>query len=164
MRGHLTDREMMGLVADVLEGATLAHLKRCEACRREYARLHTTLVELAVDAHTRAERSDTFFQRQRGLIGCRAGDRRPFLRRWRNVWAPALATGALVAIFLARGGAPPQPVAQAEGDQALLSAVQHAIHAGEPAALRPAALLIAEVERSVSQLDHKMAAPKGDQR
>jgi hypothetical protein len=164
MQGHLTDREMMGMVAGVSDRAALAHLRRCEACRREYARLHTALADLAVDAHARAERSDTFFRRQRVRIGCRVGDRRPFLRRWRNVWVPALATGALVAIFLARGGAPPQPVAEAEGDQALLSAVQHAIRAGEPAALRPAALLIAELERSVPRLDRKAAVPKGDQR
>jgi hypothetical protein len=164
MRGHLTDREMMELVADALEGATLAHLRRCVACRAEYARLHATLVDLTVDARARAERSDAFFQRQRVRIGCRAGDRPPFVRRWRSVWAPALATAALVGVFLTRGGPPhPRTPGESQADQALLSAVQQAIHAEAPAALHPAALLIAEVERSVPQPNHKRAVPKGDQ-
>jgi hypothetical protein len=163
MRGHLTDREMMELVAGTLEGATLAHVRRCVACREEYDRLHTTLVDLAVDARARAERSDIFFQRQRVRIGCRAGDRRPFVRRWRSVWAPALATGALMAVFLTRGGTPPRSPAESEADQALLSAVQHAIHREAPVALSPAALLIAELERGARQSDRGIGAQKGDQ-
>jgi hypothetical protein len=162
MRGHLTDREMMELVAATLEGATLAHLRRCAVCRQEYVRLHTTLVDLAVDARARAERSDAFFQRQRVRIGCRTGDRRSFVRRWRSVWAPALVTGALLTVFLTRGGLPPRPPGESEADQAFLTAVHRAIHAEAPAALRPAALLIAEMERSARQPDRRITAPKGE--
>lgn len=162
MRGHLTDREMMELIAGALEGATVAHLRGCEACRKEYARLHTALVVLATDARARGERSAAFFQRQRVRIGCRAGDRRPFVRRWRNVWAPALATGALVAVFLTRSGTPPRSPAESEADQALLSAVQHAIRREAPVALSPAALLIAEMERGAAQPDRRIAAPTGE--
>jgi hypothetical protein len=163
MRGHLTDREMMELIASALEGATVAHLRGCEACRKECARLHTALVDLATDARARAERSAMFFQRQRVRIGYRAGDRRLFVRRWRSVWAPALATGALVAVFLTRGGTPPRSPDESEADQALLSAVQHAIHREAPVALSPAALLVAELERGARESDRGIGAQKGDQ-
>jgi hypothetical protein len=104
-----------------------------------------------------------FFQRQRLRIGYRAGERRPFVRRWRSVWAPALATGALVAVFLTRGGTPPRSPEESEADQALLSAVQHAIHREAPVALSPAALLIADMERGARQPNRGIEAQKGDQ-
>lgn len=164
MRAHLTDCEMTDLISDTLEGTTLAHLRECATCRTEYARLHTAFVDFAMDSRVQAERTEAFFQRQRVRIGCRVGDRRPFVWRWRSVWASALATGALVALFLTRGGTPPRSPADPETDQALLSAVQHAIQREAPVALSPAALLIADMERGVPQLDRKTAVPKGDQR
>jgi anti-sigma factor RsiW len=153
MRGHLTDSDMTAHVVGRLEGEALAHLTSCAACREEGVRLRASLVGLAAHIQAEAERSDAFFQAQRAKIACRLGERRPLVRRWRRAWAPALAAAALVAVFLTRGGPPLQRPRDSEADQALLSAVQHAIHAEVPAALRPAALLVAEVERSVPQPD-----------
>jgi hypothetical protein len=151
MRAHLTDREMTELISDTLEGTTVAHLRECATCRREYARLHAAFVDFAMDARAQAQRPEAFFQRQRVRIGCRVGDRRPSIWRRRSVWASALATGALVAVFLTRGGTPPRSPADTETDQALLSAVQHAIYREAPVALSPAALLIADMERGGRQ-------------
>jgi len=148
MRGHLTDREMTEVVAGTLDEATIVHLRACEACRKDYARLNQALADFVMDTRAQAERPEAFFQRQRVRIGRRVGDRRPFVRRWRSVWASALATGALVAVFLTRGGIPPRSPADSETDQALLSAVQHAIYREAPVALSPAALLVADMEPS----------------
>jgi hypothetical protein len=147
MRAHLTDRELTELISDALEGTTVAHLRECAMCRTEYARLHAAFVDFAMDSRVHAERTELFFRRQRVRIACRVGDRRPVVWRWRSVWASALATGALVAVFLTRGGTPPRSPADTEADQALLRAVQQAIYREAPVALSPAALLIADMER-----------------
>ena len=147
MKGHLTDREMADLLAGTMDEATRAHLLECAACRQEGARLNAAIVDCAKDARTQAERSDAFFQRQRGRIGLRVAGGQAVVWRWRSVWASALATGALVAVFLTRGGTPPRSPVDSEADQALLSAVQHAIYREAPVALSPAALLIADMER-----------------
>lgn len=162
MREHLTDREMMELAADTLEGTTLAHLRACAACRKEYARLHDALADLAVDLRARTERSDEFFYQQRVRIGRRLDDRWPILRRWQIVWAPALAAGVLAAVLWSFGRPSPPTPGDSETDQALLSTVQHAIHAEAPVALRPAALLIADLERGARQSNRGIDAQKGD--
>jgi hypothetical protein len=150
MRAHLTDCEMTELISDTLEGTTVAHLRECATCRTEYARLRAAFVDFAMDSRVQAERTEAFFQRQRVRIGCRVGDRRPVVWRWRS-WASALATGALVAVLLTRAGTPPRSPADTEADQALLSAVQQAIYREAPVALNPAALLIADMERGGRQ-------------
>jgi len=163
MRGHLTDREMAELVAGTLEEATVVHLRGCDACRKEYARVNTVLVDFAMDARVRTELPDEFFCRQRVRIGRRLGARRLILRRWRSVWAPALVTAAVAAVLWLSGGPSVPPPGESEADQALLSAVQHAIHREAPVALSPAALLIAELERGARQSDRGIGAQKGDQ-
>jgi len=163
MRGHLTDREVMELVADALEGETLAHLKSCVVCRKEYVRLHTALVDLAVQTHARAERSEAFFHRQRVRIANRLGDRRPLVHAWRRTWVPVLAAAALLAALWLRGEPPPRSVRESDGDHALLISVQHSIQSAVPAALRPAVLLVSEVERGVVQPHQGANAPEGDQ-
>ncbi len=162
MRGHLTDSEMAAQLVGTLEGEGGAHLRSCPTCHKEWVRMHASLVGLASQIHARAEQSDAFFQAQRAKIASRLVERRRSPWPWQWAWAPALAAAALAAVFLTRGGAPPQRPRDSEADQALLSAVQHAIYAEVPAALRPAALLVAEVKRSESQPDHRIPMPKGD--
>ncbi len=162
MRGHLTEPEITAYAAGTLEGEGRLHLASCAACREACVRLRTSLVELAAHIRAEAERPDAFFLIQRAKIASRLEEARPVLRRWRRAWAPALAAAALVAVFLTRGGAPPQPAVDSEADQALLSAVQHAINTEVPAALHPAALLVAEVKRSEAEPDHRIPMPKGD--
>jgi hypothetical protein len=162
MRGHLTDREMAAHAAGTLAGEGLAHLMSCAACLEERAQLRAGLVELACHIHAEAERSEAFFQSQRAKIAHRLRERRPSVRRWRWAWAPALAATALLALFLAPGGPPVQRLEDPEADRAFLRAVQQSIQAEVPEALRPAALLLGEVERGVLRPDRKIIAPKGD--
>lgn len=110
-----------------------------------------------------AERPEASWGRQRRQIASRLADRPSLSLSWRRAWAPALAAAALLAVFLTRGGPSLQRPQDSDADQALLSAVQHSIHAEAPTALRPAALLVAEVARGVPQPDHRIAVPKGDQ-
>lgn len=153
---------MIELVGDTPEGETLAHLTRCGACRKEYVQLRAALVDVAAHAHAQAERSDAFFQAQHARIARRLGERRPIIRRWRGAWAPALAAAALLAVFLTRGGPPFQRPRDSEADRALLSAVERSIHVDAPAALRPAVLLVSEVERDVVQTHRGGTAPQGN--
>ena len=159
MRGHLSDSEMTAHVDGRLVSEGLGHLLSCAACREESVRLRASLVGLAARIHAEAERPEAFFQAQRAKITRRLEEHRPLGPRWRSAWAPALATVALVAAFVTRGGPPLQKPLDSEADQALLSAVRHAIHAEVPAALRPAALLLAEVEQGVPQSDHRITVP-----
>jgi hypothetical protein len=93
-----------------------------------------------------------------------AMEERPSLRRrWRNAWAPALAGATLLVVFLTLGRPSPPIPGESGADQALLSAVHCSIHAEVPAALRPAALLIADVERGVRQADGGSTVQKGEQ-
>jgi len=161
MRGHLTDREMMELVGDSPEGETLAHLTRCAACREESARLRAALVDLATHAHAQAERPDAFWPGQRVRIAGRLGKRRPLAPAWRWAWAPVLAAAGLLLMLWARDGAP--PTQDANADQALLASVERSIHVDAPAPLRPALLLVSEVERGMMQSDHRITIPKGGQ-
>ena len=161
MRGHLTDSEMMELVDDSPEGETLAHLTRCAACRKEIAHLRAALMDLAAHAHAQAERSEAFWRGQRARIAGRLGERRPLAPSWGWAWAPVLAAAGLLLMLWARHGAP--PTQDANADQALLAAVERSIHVDAPAPLRPALLLLSEVERGVTQSDHRITIPKGDQ-
>ncbi len=162
MRGHLTDREMAAHAVGRLTGEGLAHLMSCPACLEERAQLRAGLGELADHIHTEAERSETFFQAQRGKIARRLRERRLPVRHWRWAWAPALAATALLAVFLMPGGSPVQRPEDPEAERGFLRAVQQSIQAEVPEALRPAALLLGEVEQAVVRRDGTVTVPKGD--
>ncbi len=161
MRGHLTDREMAAQAAGTLEDEGLVHLLSCAACSEERARLRAGLVELAAHIYAETGRPDAFFRAQRAIIARRLREARPPVRRWRWTWASALAATALLAVFLIPSGPPVQRPLDPEADQALLRAVQQSIQAEVPEALRPAALLLGELERGVFRADRKVAVPKG---
>jgi hypothetical protein len=162
MRGHLTDHEMAAHAAGSLEGDGLVHLLSCAACREERARLRAGLVGLAARIHAETEQPEAFFQDQHRKIARRLWERRPRSQRWRRGRGPALAASALLAVLLTPGGPPVQRREDSEADQALLRAVQQSIQAEVPEALRPAALLLGELERGVSRPDRKDIVPKGD--
>ncbi len=154
---------MAAHAAGTLAGEGLAHLMSCAACLEERAQLRAGLGELADHIHAKAERSEAFFQAQRGKIARRLRERRPPVRNWRWAWAPALAATALLAVFLMPDGSPVQRAEDAEADHGFLQAVQRSIQADVPEALRPAALLLGEVERGVARRDRKIIESKGDQ-
>jgi anti-sigma factor RsiW len=149
MRGHLNDSEMTAYIEGSLEDEALGHLASCAACREEAARLQADLVGLAAHLQGEADRSDAFFQAQRARIASRLEERARRVRLWWRAWAPALAVAALLAGILLRGNPQVDRAPDAEADQAFLSTVHQFIYAEVPGALRPAALLIAEVERSL---------------
>ncbi len=162
MRGHLTDCEMAAHAVGTLAGEGLAHLMSCAACLEERAQLRAGLGELAGHIHAEAERSETFFQAQRGKIARRLRERRLPIRHWRWAWAPALAATALLAVFLMPDGPPVQRAEDAEAERGFLQAVQRSIQAEVPEALRPAALLLGEVEQGVVRRDRTVIESKGD--
>ncbi len=162
MGRHLTDREMTAHALGVLEGEGLTHLTGCQQCRTEYARLRAALVDLAAQAHTQAERSDAFFQTQRARIEARLGERRRAIRRWRAAWVPAVAAAALLVLILTYG-VPRSPTPEdSAADQAFLISVERAIQAEVPLALRPAGLLVADMERGLSESNGGIAVHRGD--
>jgi anti-sigma factor RsiW len=161
MGRHLTDREMTAHVLGVLEGEGLTHLAGCQQCRTEYARLRAALADLAVRAHAQAERSDAFFRTQRARIEARLGERPRAIRRWRAAWVPAVAAALLILILTY--GVPRSPTPEdSAADQALLISVERAIQAEVPLALRPAGLLVADMERGLSESDGEVAVHRGD--
>ncbi len=163
MRGHLTDCEMAAHAAGTLVGEGLAHLMSCAACLEERAQLRAGLGELAGHIHAEAERPEAFFEAQRGKIARRLRERRAPVRDWRWAWAPALAATALLGVFLMPDGSPVQRAEDPEAERRFLQAVQQSIQADVPEALRPAALLLGEVERGALRPDRKIIESKGDQ-
>jgi hypothetical protein len=164
MREHLSDSDMTALMTDTRAADWLEHVRRCAVCRTEWRRLHAALTGLAEQIHREAVRPEVFFQAQCARIIRGLGEPRP-RPGWRRIlWAPALTATALLLIFLTRGGPlVPRPRA-AEADRAFLTVVEHSIYTEVSGPLRPAALLAAEVERTVLATDRRNAAPKGEQR
>jgi hypothetical protein len=162
MRDHLTDAEMAAQIAGSLQGEGLIHLGDCPACREEWVRLRADLGLLAMAVRAEADRPETFFRAQRTRIVGRLGERRFPSRPWQTAWAPAVAAALILAVLLTRGEPPLDPSRELGADQTLLSTVQHAIHAGVPTPLQPAALLTTEVERGLPHPDRGDKSTKGD--
>ena len=146
MRGHLTDTELAEALGDEPRDEALAHLGDCPTCRAERDRLRTALTGLAEQARIQAERPDAAWERQRRQIGGRLDDRPARSPSWRWVWAPAaLGLAALTVVWL--GWETPRQSQEPEIDHAILAAVERSLQADVPMALRPVALLAAEIER-----------------
>ena len=93
---------------------------------------------------------ETFWQLQREGISTRVAAR-DFTHPWRRlIWVAATMILILLAsTLLSRNNVPPTPsVAQTDPDNALLLSVQQSIRSDLPQALRPAALLTAEIDRA----------------
>ena len=84
-------------------------------------------------------------------------------RPTRGKGEPASGTHPVGAGARRRGGAPRAVNLSRDFRFTTLVAVEHSIQADVPAALRPAALLVNEVERGVAQTIWGIGAPQGDQ-
>jgi hypothetical protein len=148
MQGHLSDAELADTLAGNLETRIEDSRVECGACRADLQRLRAAIAMLASDLDTVAARPDTFWDRQRVCILGRIGQP----PRWsETAWwgARVPATAAVAALLLGAiwwGSPVTGHFGQAETDPTLLFAVQHAIDADTPSALRPVALLVAEIE------------------
>ncbi|MGA9812592.1 MAG: hypothetical protein WBQ64_07445 [Terriglobales bacterium] len=113
--------------------------------------LRPTLEALPEWARTSAERSEEFWQKQRGAVwSCISSwDRRPtgwMVRRPLVLACSVVAAIVLLAgLMLNRASYVPPPKAQVDPDHELLMAVERAVHNDGPAALDPAALLAEEM-------------------
>lgn len=162
MRAHLTDPELTETLRGEPAGDTGAHLAECPICRAERDRLQAALAALTVQARMQAERPEESWAGQRRQIASRLRDRlspRPG-RRW--AWVPA-AVGLGVVTWLWFHGRAPQTVPEPTADHALLLAIERSIQTEYPAALRPAALLAAEVERREAETERGTGTRAGDQ-
>lgn len=148
MRQHLTDSELADGMARGLDAAGRLHLVECAACRAEFHQLRAAVAALASDVHKHAARPPGAWDRQRARIMSRVGQSPrgsdgPRGWAWARRPAAALIAAALVGViwWSGRSSTPGQ-------DPTLLVAVQHAISADAPSALRPLALLVNELERA----------------
>jgi len=150
MNGHLSNEQWEAAVLRQNDAAVEKHLVECAACREEVKSF--TGAEEATQAQARKvmEQPETFWQQQREGISTRVAAR-DFTHPWRRlIWVTATMMLILLAsTLLSRINAPPTPsVAQTDPDDALLLSVQQSIQSDLPQALRPAALLTAEIGRA----------------
>ncbi len=150
MREHLTDEELTEVLDGMPEGDTLAHLAGCETCRAERDRLRVELAAFAEQTRAGAERSEASWDRQRRRIVGRLVDRPSPALGWYWAWAPAVLLIVILGWFWFAGWAP-HPSSGPEADHALLISVERSIRADVPQALRPAALLAAQLEQGPTQ-------------
>ena len=161
MQRHLTDPEMTQALGGEAGGETLAHLAGCPTCRAQRDRLRAALTDLAEQARVQAERPEASWERQRRQIASRLGNRPSPSPRWRWAWAPAVLLLVALGSFWFYGHTP-QPAQGPEADHALLIAVERSVQADVPLALRPAALLAAELEGHGTETGWKAGAKTGD--
>lgn len=158
MRRHLSDAAL----ADAIAGGTAARVEKdpvdCEACQADLQRLRAAIAALASDLDTAAARPDGFWDRQRVSILSRIGQM-PGRVEKASWWAslPVATTVAALLLGAVWWGSPTGRSGNVETDPALLLAVQHALDADAPSALRPAALLVVELEGT------SPASPRGEE-
>ena len=162
MQRHLTDPEMTQALGGEPGGETLAHLVGCPTCLAEWDRLRAVLTYLAEQARVQAERPVASWEGQRRRIAGRLGDRPSSSPRWRWAWAPAILLLVALGSFWFYGHTP-RPSPGPEADHALLIAVERSVQAHVPLALRPAALLAAELEGHGTETGRKTGAETGDE-
>ena len=162
MQKHLTDSQLMEALGGEPEGEARVHLAGCPNCRADRDRLRAALTGLVEQSRAQAERPEAIWEQQRRQIVSRLSRRPSSWRFWGWTWAPAAVGLAVVALFWFRGG-PPQSSQGPEADHALLIAVERSAQAEVPVALRPVALLAAEVERRGMETGQGIGIPTGDQ-
>jgi predicted anti-sigma-YlaC factor YlaD len=150
MNGHLSDEQWAAAALNQNDAAAAKHLAECAACREEVSSFAGAVGAAQAQARAVAEQPEAFWRQQRESIGGRVAAR-DFTHPWRrSIWVAATVMLILLAsTLLSRNNAPPAPsVAQTDPDDALLLSVQQSIQSDVPQALRPAALLTAEIDRA----------------
>ncbi len=160
MRGHLTDTELMEGLGEAPRREVLDHLACCPTCRADRDRLQATLAGLAEQMRAGAERPEATWDHQARRIVDRLHERRDRAHPWRWAWAPAVVGLAALAGIWFHGRAPQVP-RDPEADDALLFAVQRSVQAHVPVALRPAALLVGEVEGRATEAERGLESSQG---
>ncbi len=145
MPEHLTDEQLVEHLSGGADAATREHLAACPACRAEHESLRMVLAQYAETTRAAAVQPEGFWQAQQAAI-TRRWTRPPAPRRL--AWAAAAASVVLAATLLIKIAQQPEPVAEADPDQALLVEVERSVRRELPRALEPAALLAEEVSRS----------------
>jgi predicted anti-sigma-YlaC factor YlaD len=150
MNGHLSDEQWAAAVLNENDEAAVKHLAECATCREEVRSFAAAASAAQAQARKVVEQPETFWRRQREGISTRLADR-DFTHPWKRwIWVTATVTLILLAsTLLSRNSAPPiQTAAQPDPDDALLLSVQQSIQSELPRALRPAALLTQEIDRT----------------
>lgn len=160
MRGHLSDAELTDGLGGELAETARAHLDACATCRAEWDRLRGLVADLAKTLRRCADRPPFAWERQRQQIIGQLEPRRPTVWSGRWAWGTAVVALAVVgSVWLqTRTSHPPGT----ETDHALLVAVGRSVQAEFPAALRPVALLAAELERVTPDARPGADASQGD--
>ena len=150
MNGHLSNEQWEAAVLNHNDAAAAKHLAECATCREEVKSFVGAVEAGQVQARKVVEQPETFWRRQREAISARIAAR-DFTHPWRrSIWVAAtVMLIVLASSLLSRNNAPPAPsVAQTDPDDALLLSVQQSIQSDLPQALKPAALLTAEIDRA----------------
>ena len=150
MNGHLSNEQWEAAVLHQSNEAAVKHLADCAACRGEVKSFTGAAEAAQVQARKVMGQPETFWQQQREGISARVAARDFAHPRKRLIWvAAAMVLILLASSLLSRNDAPPTPsMAQTDPDDALLLSVQQSIQSDLPQALRPAALLTAEIDRA----------------
>lgn len=150
MNGHLNDEQWAAIVLNENDEAAAKHLTDCATCRAEVQSFLAAMGRAHVQSRQAVDRPEAFWRQQREGISARL-EARDFTHPWRRwIWVTATVMLILLAsTLLSRNNAPPaQVAAQPDPDDALLLSVQDSIQSDLPQALRPAALLTAEIDRA----------------
>lgn len=150
MSGHLNDEQWAAAVLHENDDTAAKHLAECATCREEVRSFAAAAGTAQAQARQLQGQSEAFWRQQRESISARMAAR-DFIHPWKRwIWVTATVMLILLAsTLLSRHSAPPvQTAAQPDPDDALLLSVQQSIRSDLPQALRPAALLTAEIDRA----------------
>jgi hypothetical protein len=155
---HLSDEQLIGLLTG--EGRASKHLTDCRQCRADYSALQSQFSALPEAVRNATDRAQVFWLRQAAAIRSRIAVEEASSRSWAGlVWASAASLILVAGLLLngAKNGARPQ--AQADPDQELLLAIEHAVATDVPESLAPAALLAEDIRSAV---ESSSATPRND--
>ncbi|MGD0228384.1 MAG: hypothetical protein ABSF71_39280 [Terriglobia bacterium] len=150
MNGHLSDEQWAAAVLNENDEGAAEHLADCATCRADVQTFLAAMGTVRARSGQVVEQPETFWRRQREGISTRLAAR-DFTHPWRRwIWVTATVMLILLASsLLSRNNAPStQAAAQPDPDDALLLSVQQSIRSDLPQALKPAALLTAEIDRA----------------
>jgi hypothetical protein len=146
MSGHLNEEQIVAVALGEAGGEASAHLEACGACRGEAERVLTALAGYARESRAAAERPDSFWAWQHGAILARLAV--GTVRTRRLAWTSVTALLILAAVAMNQGTPGGNAAQGYDPDHELLVDVERTVRREVPAALEPAALLAAEMDRA----------------